>query len=233
MLEIILPVFIILFSFDSMSGLTHFVNPHAADGALASLDISIFGEAPGIMLQPFIRPWLTTILQLCYTSYYAIPIAFCLMLYFQGRRAEFDRTVFGIVMAFFLSYIGYLLVPALGPRFYLKDAFTADLMRGPVASAIDAALNILEGENWDAFPSGHTMIVLVVLIYAWRIDRRFFRGALPFAAGLILSTVYLRYHYAVDVIAGMALAPVSAVISERLFCRLSGNKPQDAEHHRA
>lgn len=220
--DLLLPVLIILFSFFSLSGLTHYVNPVDRDRELASLDTAIFGGHPGVMLQPYIRPWLTTVLQLCYTSYYFIAITFCSILYLQKRRAEFDRAVFGVVFAFFVSYAGYLLVPALGPRFYINDAFTADLMRGPAASAIDSALNLAEGVNRDAFPSGHTMIVLVVLVYAWKFMKGFFWAAVPVAAGLVVSTVYLRYHYAVDVIAGIILAPAGVYIAERLFRFLSG-----------
>jgi len=50
------------------------------------------------------------------------------------------------------------------------------------------------------------MVVTAVLIEAARRSRRTFLGFLPFAIGLAVATVYGRYHYAIDVISGIALA---------------------------
>jgi len=217
-----LPLFIVPFVFDSLCGLTHYVNPADMDPALARLDEAIFGAAPGALMEGLINPALTTVLQLCYTSYYFLPVVLCIILYFGRDRAGFDTSVFGIVLGFFLSYAGYLMVPALGPRFYLDGVYNHDLMRGGLAAAIDGTLNNLEGRNRDAFPSGHTEMVLIVLYYAWIYRRWYFWAALPLVAGLIFSTVYLRYHYAVDVFAGMALAAVTVIASRALHKALSG-----------
>ena len=212
-----LPLFVVLFTFDSLSHLTHYVNPVDKDAALAALDRSIFGGDPAVLLQGFINPYLTTILQICYTSYYFLPIVFCVMLYRSGERGSFDLSVFGILLGFFVSYVGYLLVPALGPRFHLDGELTRGLMRGPLAAGIDSTLNMLEGENRDAFPSGHTEVVIIVLIYAWTYRRWYFWMALPLVTGLIISTVYLRYHYVVDVLAGMILAPLCVFLATWLY----------------
>jgi membrane-associated phospholipid phosphatase len=208
-IHVFMPLFIVLFTFDSLSRLTHYVNPADMDPVLARLDERVFGVTPGVWMERFINPVLTTVLQLCYASYYFLPVALGLILYFKNENEAFDRTVFGIVLGFFISYVGYLLVPALGPRFYLNGQYDSGLMRGHIATAVNDTLNMLEGENRDAFPSGHTEVVLIVLYYAWTYKRWYFWLALPLVTGLIISTVYLRYHYAVDVVAGMILAPVS------------------------
>jgi membrane-associated phospholipid phosphatase len=221
-INVFMPVFVIMFTFDSLGTLTHHVNPTDMDPALARLDLAIFGQPPGVLLEHAIHPVLTTVLQLCYTSYYFLPIALCLILWFSRERGKFDRAVFGITLGFFASYIGYLLVPALGPRVYIHNAFTHDLMRGPLATGINNTLNMLEGENRDAFPSGHTEIVLIVLYYAWAYRRWFFWLGLPLVTGLIFSTVYLRYHYFVDVAAGVALAPLCVWAATALYDRYDG-----------
>jgi len=216
-IDVFMPLFIILFTFDSLSHLTHHVNPGDMDAALADLDLRLFGERPLQFMQEIINPLLTTVLQVCYTSYYFISIIFCLMLFFAKDHEAFELSVFGIAFGFFVSYVGYLLVPALGPRIYLDGTFEKDLLRGPLASAINDTLNLLEGENRDAFPSGHTEVVLITMAYAWSFRRRFFWLALPLVTGLIISTVYLRYHYIVDVVAGIILAPLCVLAANRLF----------------
>ncbi|MHB9029319.1 MAG: phosphatase PAP2 family protein, partial [Candidatus Latescibacterota bacterium] len=52
----------------------------------------------------------------------------------------------------------------------------------------------------------HTAITVIVTTYAWKYKRWLFWGFLPVNIGIILATVYLRYHYVVDVLAGLALA---------------------------
>jgi len=68
-------------------------------------------------------------------------------------------------------------------------------------------------------PSGHTQIVLMVLYLAYRYEKFLFYIFFPIICGLILSTVYLRYHYVVDLFAGVAFAIVSLIIAPRLYRR--------------
>jgi membrane-associated phospholipid phosphatase len=68
-------------------------------------------------------------------------------------------------------------------------------------------LMTIEGTIPDAFPSGHALIAMLVLVLSWRLHRRVFWWLLPFATGLILATMYLRYHYVVDVLAAAILVP--------------------------
>jgi len=65
-------------------------------------------------------------------------------------------------------------------------------------------------------PSGHTQIVLIALYLAYRYEKPLFYIFLPIICGLILSTVYLRYHYVVDLFAGAAMAAGCVVIGPRL-----------------
>ena len=66
-------------------------------------------------------------------------------------------------------------------------------------------------------PSGHTAIGLIVLFLAYRYARLLFYIFCPIVAALILSTVYLRHHYVIDVFAGAALAAGCSLIGPRLY----------------
>jgi membrane-associated phospholipid phosphatase len=215
--DFLMPLFVIAFTFDSMSHITAYINGPDKDPLLARMDAYLTGPVPGEWLKWMVRPAVTTVLQICYTSYYFVPIVFCLILFFKGETEYFDIALFGITLGFFVSYLGYIIVPALGPRYYLEGQYTYGLMRGGLAKGIDSTLNLLEGTNRDAFPSGHTEVVLIVLAYAWRYRRWFFWLALPLVTGLVIATMYLRYHYAVDVIAGAALAPLCVKLADMLY----------------
>ena len=49
------------------------------------------------------------------------------------------------------------------------------------------------------------MVTIAVLVEAARRSKRTFFGFFPFALGLLLATVAGRYHYVVDVLAGIVL----------------------------
>ena len=84
-----------------------------------------------------------------------------------------------------------------------------------VAKTVALALFSLEGRMHDIFPSGHTVIALLVLWLARRHRLRGWPLLVPVVTGLLLGTVYLRYHYGVDVLAGAVLAVLVAWIVSR------------------
>ncbi|MGH9317673.1 MAG: phosphatase PAP2 family protein, partial [Thermoanaerobaculia bacterium] len=67
---------------------------------------------------------------------------------------------------------------------------------------------------------GHTMIAVAVLLVAFRRARDVFWFLLPVAVCLVISTVYCRYHYVVDVLAGILLAVLTTPLGDRLYDRL-------------
>ena len=58
-----------------------------------------------------------------------------------------------------------------------------------------------------AFPSLHSAVSSLSLVYAWRYCRRFFPILLAFVIPLLVATVYLRHHWVVDLLAGVLLVP--------------------------
>ncbi|HWR59850.1 MAG TPA: phosphatase PAP2 family protein [Thermodesulfovibrionales bacterium] len=216
-LNVVFPVACVLIVFDSLGLLVHYINPKDIDPLLIRLDYLIFRGYPTVMLESVQSPLLTDVLQLAYSSYYFLAVSLGLLLKLQGREWEFDKTVFFILLCFYLSYVGYLLFPALGPRYAMDHLHSTELTGLLVAEPIQRILNSLEGIKRDAFPSGHTGIVLVVSGLAYRFHKGFFYGTLPVILLLIFSTVYLRYHYTVDVIGGVLLAALTFFIGGKYY----------------
>ena len=130
-----------------------------------------------------------------------------------------------VSLAFYVSYTGYVLVPAEGPRVGLKAEQTVRLQQTTLSRAVAGTLDGLERNRVDAFPSGHILITAVCLITAAGYFRRLFWLLLPVGLLLMLATVYCRYHYVIDVIAGLALAPLMPPLAGWLYDHLSGGKP--------
>ncbi len=209
------PLIFVPFLFDSFADLLPWTSPVERDALLIRLDRALFGTDPTVWLERLVHPVLTELFTLAYTAYYFLPVILAVALYRRGKEHDFDRAVFGMVLGFYLSYVGYFLIPAVGPRFTLAHLHRVDLAGVLVADAIRETLNALERFKQDAFPSGHTALVLLVLAYAWQFRRCLFWVFLPVVVALIFSTVYLRYHYVIDVLAGIVLAGL-CVILERV-----------------
>jgi membrane-associated phospholipid phosphatase len=214
-------LFTVLFIFNSMGTLISSIQTTTFDSFLSAVDFGIFGVNPTVWMERLISPALTALLQFAYVSYYFIPFLLGIVFIAGGRFGEFEEVLFGILLCFYLSYICYLLVPANGPRFalYLKPG---ELQAYPLIKTIQDALDILEKNKTDAFPSGHTAISLMSLYYAWKErQKKLFAGLVPVVTGLIISTVYLRYHYVIDVIGGIALTGFTIALAPALQRLLS------------
>lgn len=203
--DLIFPIIAVLLIFDSLGELIQYINPSTYDDLLIRLDYTIFNVHPTVALEKITTPVITEILQLAYTSYYFLPIILGVVLKIKGKNSEFDRALFLIMLCFFLSYVGYIFVPAVGPRYTISHLQNIELRGIFLRDSINNILNNLEGIKMDAFPSGHTAIALVVLYLSYKFHRLLFWIFLPFVLGLLISTVYLRYHYVVDVLAGVLL----------------------------
>ncbi len=213
------PIAFIPILYESLGPLIPAARGVARDELLIAADRAIFGLDPTVWLERLVRPWLTDFFYVSYVTYYFIAIALGFVLWSRdGATAR--RFIFTLTLCYFVSYAGYFLLPALGPRFALAAEQKVTLETTTVSRAISGTLNDLEHTQFDVFPSGHTMIAVAVLLVAFRRARDAFWFLLPVAACLVISTVYCRYHYVVDVLAGILLAVLTVPLGDRLYHRL-------------
>lgn len=203
-----LPIILFLLAYENLGNLVRFVNPHDADPVLMKLDTMLFfGTNPTLWLEGFIRPWLSELMHIFYVNYYPFLPVIGFALYMNRDFHKFRNVMVSVALGFYLGYIGYLLVPTVGPRYYMAEMFTVSVKGTTMLSGmVYDMLNALESTRRDCFPSLHTAITVIVTTYAWKYRRWLFWFMLPFCLGIVAATMYLRYHYVVDVIAGLALA---------------------------
>lgn len=199
-------------------------NPARWDETLAALDQRLFGALVPAWRSALGRPaWFTDLASAAYASYYPIPVVIAVALYVRGRRADFDAAVFGFIATLLVSYIGYFLFPATGPR--LPPGTDALVLGGGAVSAgVRSFMHFAEVNKLDAFPSGHTALSLVFLTYGWRLLPRWRVPLALLAAGIVFSTVYLSWHYVVDLVAGALLA-VAMIALVPALRRVFGARP--------
>ncbi len=139
------------------------------------------------------------------------------ILYFKNRYPELERSIFILLFGYYVSFIGYILFPAIGPRYTMAHLYSVPLEGSFLTDVVRDALNFLEHNKRDCMPSGHTQIVLMTLGLAFRYERVLFYILFPLVCALILSTVYLRYHYVIDLFVGGGFAIGSMIIAPRLY----------------
>lgn len=119
----------------------------------------------------------------------------------------------------FFGLLGYVLVPAIGPMYTLHGQFTVPLSQPVALFNREMQFMNLARVQRDIFPSMHVAISFLVWLYALRNSRPLFWLLSPLVLSLWVSTVYLRYHYLVDVVAGLLLAPACFLLANWLFAR--------------
>jgi membrane-associated phospholipid phosphatase len=214
----IIPVIYIMY--DQVHAFVRVVNPNDVDSLFISIDAWLFGGVnPTQWLESYSTPIVTEYLQICYFLFYVLPIMHAVELYRRGDIELLDRFARGMAFCYFISYVAYFGFPAIGPRFTLHDYHQLNetlpgiLVTPWLRSIVDVGGGLAIGSenpaalvNRDCMPSGHTMMTLVNILLAFSTKSKFRWIFVVIGGSLIFSTVYLRYHYVVDVLVGAALA---------------------------
>jgi membrane-associated phospholipid phosphatase len=203
------------------------VNPRRWDAFFAALDDRHLPALVAAWRTVAGRPdALTDLVYAAYVSYYLLPVVVALAV--RARASgSYEATAFPIVLSFWLSFLGYFLFPTEGPRLP-RSAEAALLGGGAFSDGVRAFLHAAEATRLDAFPSGHTAVSIVSAAAGARVLRRWTAPLLAWAAAIVFATVYIHVHYAVDVVAGAALAAAVLAAAPALSRALGGVSPRGA-----
>ena len=210
------PLFLCLATYEALHDLTPVLRPHVDDALLVRSDHFLFrGDVDRWLDDHLASATMTHFMTFCYVTYaFAGPI-YAGIQYFRGRYRAFHDFALAITITAFIGYSGYLLLPAVGPYMY-QHAIYPDPLPGWGHGGLLDVIAKMKGEARDAFPSLHTAMTTVALVSMWRDARKLFWLYLPIGLGLFLSTMYLRVHYATDVLAGFVTATIALTLAPRI-----------------
>jgi membrane-associated phospholipid phosphatase len=197
------------------------LGPWNADQWLSNLDFRFWGAHPTIWLERIYHPALTEFLQIVYTLFVPAVLLIPFLIWRRQRYADFRYLAFLIAMGFLVSYVGYLFVPARGPRFLLKHLERLPLQGMWLFQTMQATLDRLESAHYDCFPSGHTELTIIACWASRLVSAKLFWLYFAYTISIIFATVYLRYHYTVDVLAGTLTALSLIAVSPVLYRKFS------------
>ena len=213
------PLIYLFVIFESFFMILPFINPNRYDVALAHIDFAMFGVHPTVWIEQWNRPWLTDLFYSLYVFYFPMPLFILSWLYHQKRFVDLDKSVWVYMLTYYGAYLGYFMVPAAGPRFYepLMELQKTDLNGVFLAIPIRTLINFMEPNKLDAFPSLHAAISFTTLLLMGKFNRKMFWVFLPIITGIMISLVYCRYHYVIDMIAGLSWSISTFVFGQYFY----------------
>lgn len=185
-------------------------NPRV-DPLLLQWDRDLLGETPALAWEDWLNPWAENLAMAGYLFFF-----FYLLSgpgYYCFRDIPlFRKCMVGLFTMYGFAFLGYTFFPAAGP--HLAMAFHTTL-QGPWL--VDLALGAVDrGSNTvDVFPSVHVAGSLYLLLFDWQNLRRRFWWSLGPCVILWWSTLYLRFHYFVDLLAGVAVALIGWWVAQK------------------
>jgi membrane-associated phospholipid phosphatase len=162
-------------------------------------------------------------LELCYLLVYAVAPFVVAALYVQRRFARVNSAVFLYLLGTLLAYALFPYFPSDPPRI----AFGGSDMPNIVTPIRELNLWLVSdyGIHSSVFPSAHVSSAFSAAwaLFAFLPERkRYGWGMLTYAVSVAAATVYGRYHYAADAVAGFAVSLVpgfTILLARRLRVR--------------
>lgn len=206
------------------------------DHHFAQLEQTVFGCQPALLFSQKM-PWAvwSELMYMDYSSYFLLLVVVTLY-YFFRRYQELQRVFFVIIGSFFAFYVIFVLLPVTGPQYYYLAAGLDNIAAGVFPNVGDYFLTHDEmmtmpgysdgifyqfmmhahatGERpTAAFPSSHVGVTIVLLLLTLRTKSRWLSWFVDIMLALMcLSTVYIRAHYAIDVIGGLIVGIIFYVV---------------------
>ncbi len=212
--------------------------PDYLDEHFILLEQSLFGGQPCLrLMQMFPQLWVSEVFYAAYFSYYVMIVGVGLALFWKSRT-HFFHYVSVNSFVFYCCYLTYIFLPVMGPRAFLREidgfelpaaiqalagdpSYPDSVKAGPFFQIMAWIYRNFEGPG-AAFPSSHVAIALCTVWFSFRYLPRIRWPHLIVAVLLCISTVYCRYHYVVDVVAGALTMAVLVPVGDWLYRRYSG-----------
>jgi membrane-associated phospholipid phosphatase len=181
--------------------------------AIPAWESALFGGQPSLYLSERLAfvP-LSEYLHFCYLSYVIVVPSVAAYWYVSGRRAAFGELLLLLSTVMLGSYLFFIVLPVDSP-YYLSQRLGPPLS-GHFFFDLVHHVSARGGARGGAFPSAHVSGAVVVSLVAWRHQPRLTYLLVPITASVMIATVYGRFHYVLDALAGAGLA-IAVVVAYR------------------
>lgn len=212
-----IPFLFIVFIYENLHDVAGQVTDFDFAKTLNAWDIALFGVEPTLWAQGIYSPLATDLFAISYALYFALPLGIMFLLSMWERRFDFRHMALCLTLTFIMGFIGYVFLPASPPRYFIESLYTDPVrLHGLfLFDRLQGAWDGLSVISGGAFPSLHVGLSAVALIYAFRFRRIngvftvIWYSYIFLVTSLWFSTVYLRHHWVMDIVAGWIVALVA------------------------
>jgi hypothetical protein len=149
------------------------------------------------------RFW-SAVLHASYFAYYVIVPAPAILFALRRQADELRWYVLAVMATFIVCYLFFIYFPVAGPYYEFPRPASWFTENGPARLVYQV---LATGSSYGAaFPSAHVAATITGTVAAWRGSPRFGLVLAVPATLLTVAVVYCQMHYAVDAIAGIAVA---------------------------
>ena len=228
-----LPVAAIFLAWESMRGLADDLGTAVhSDSIIAIERFFFFGMVPSEELQAVLHtPGRISVLDLATTfldvAHFGLPLVVAFAFWVAERRL-FYRYLMALMLMSFAAFLCYLIIPVAPPRF--AGAFGEALAVRDIARETFEQLQFAPVTTWlygsisgnpvAAMPSLHSAYPLLAYLFVRNRWPRVSWILLAWSAAIWFAVVYLRHHYVIDVVAGMAFALGAHCAPESGACKI-------------
>lgn len=202
------PIVMALVIFEEVALLNFMFVGEWQDRHILAFESAVFSDPPTVWLSRFESPLVTEALAIGYFSYYLMLPGVALVLYRRRDIGAFQDVMAAGVLGYLICYAIFVVFPTEGPSHTLRHSHTGAFSGGPFW-AIVALIQAAGGVHGNAFPSAHAAGAMVALVFAWRHVRPLAGSMLVFVILMCVGAVYLRYHYASDMMAGLVVGAIA------------------------
>jgi membrane-associated phospholipid phosphatase len=202
------------------------------DPVFIRLEQKVFHFQPSVVFMDSLsNRWIAEIFYAAYFSYYIMIFGIGLILFLKDYKKFFHYLTI-VSFVFYLCYLTYIFTPVTGPRLFYREiasyklpqecipqnisAFPESVQKAVFYKIMDLIYDIFESPG-AAFPSSHVAIAICTLYFSIKYIPSIRYLHLIIVIILCLSTVYCRYHYAIDVIAGALTAGILTPVGNLLY----------------
>ncbi|MEW6086795.1 MAG: phosphatase PAP2 family protein [bacterium] len=195
------PPVLYTFLYEETSRLNHIFFKEYLDPLFQNIEFAIFKSQPSLWFsEKFPYIWLKEIFHFFYFSYYLLIPVLGLILYFKDIK-KFQHFIFTVSFTFYFCYLIYIFLPVVGPLIW-----DFPKMKGFIFVPLMNFIYAYAEKPGAAFPSSHVAVALIVTFFSFKYNRRLSLYFLIDVILLAIATVYCRFHYVIDVAAGIITA---------------------------
>lgn len=185
---------------------------HFLDPKLIAFETSLFSIEPTVYIdQHLLQPLFNDLVTFCYACYYLMIPVFAIVLFKMRKDILLADATAAMCIMFFVSYLLFFLFPIEGPRWH-QVALYQHSVDGYIFRPLVQFIQKNGAVHGGGMPSSHTGVALVILIYTWRVSRKWGMILTPIVCGLGMGALWGRYHYISDIIVGAAIGAASVWI---------------------